>query len=251
MSIFTKGILGLLILLVSCQNKPKVIHPITESKVKAFSEANVSQSKVHQVVVKDFMHASRYTYLNVIEDDQDFWIAIPYTEVSKGETYYYEGGILMYDFESKEHNRVFETLYLVSGVSKTPDLDHSLAGNLPHTSEPQVKSIVKIEPVSGGTKISELFADPSLFSEKTVIVKGQCVKVNRNIMGKNWIHLQDGSKGSGNNYLDLTVATMEEVNVGDIVVFEGKIATDKDFGAGYRYDLIMEEATLKSEIDLK
>jgi hypothetical protein len=245
MSIFKKGILGLLILLVSCQNKPRVIHPITENKVETSGEANISQAKVHQVVVKDFMHASRYTYLNVIEDDQDFWIAIPYTEVSKGETYYFEGGILMHNFESREHDRVFETLYLVTGVSKTPDLDHPPAGNHPHASEHQVTPITNIEPVSGGTTISELFTDPSSFSEKTVTVKGQCVKVNRNIMGKNWIHLQDGSKDSGNNYLDLTVATLEEVNVGDILVFEGKIATNKDFGAGYRYDLIMEEATLK------
>lgn len=238
-------ILSLILLVVSCQGKPKVIQPISETTSVPSDTEQDPRMKVHEVVVKDFLHASRYTYLNVTEGDKDFWIAIPYTEVQNGETYYYRGGVLMYNFESKEHNRVFETLYLVSGVSKTPDLDHPLAGNHPHSSEPQVTPITSIEPVSGGTTISELFADPTSFSEKTVTVKGQCVKVNRNIMGKNWIHLQDGSKDSGDNYLDLTVATMEEVNVGDIVVFEGKIATNKDFGAGYRYDLIMEEATLK------
>jgi hypothetical protein len=64
-------------------------------------------------------------------------------------------------------------------------------------------------------------------------------------MGKNWIHLQDGSKNAQDDNLDLTVSTMEEVNIGDVVTFEGKIATNRNFGAGYSYDLIMEEAVRK------
>jgi hypothetical protein len=32
--------------------------------------------------------------------------------------------------------------------------------------------------------------------------------------------------------------------VGDIVTFSGTIALDKDFGAGYKYEVIMENATI-------
>ena len=201
--------------------------------------------KIHEVVVNDFMDASRYTYLNVTEDEKTFWIAIPYTEVKKGDTYYYRGGVLMNNFESKEHNRVFETLYLVSGVSKTPSLDGFASESMPAMEDAQLLKVDKVNPIAGGTSFSDLFNNPSDYNDKTIIVTGQCVKVNRNIMGKNWIHLQDGSKDANDNNLDLTISTMEEVNIGDVVTFEGKIATNRDFGAGYRYDLIMEEAIRK------
>ena len=70
---------------------------------------------------------------------------------------------------------------------------------------------------------------------------GKCVKVNPMIMGRNWIHLQDGS---GDN-LDLTITTTENIPVGHVITLEGTIALNKDFGAGYKYDIIMEEAVLQ------
>ncbi|MDH3652550.1 MAG: hypothetical protein OEQ53_22855, partial [Saprospiraceae bacterium] len=102
-----------------------------------------------------------------------------------------------------------------------------------------------IDPIEGGVRLSDLFAHRENYGEKMVLIKGQCVKVNRDIMGRNWIHLQDGSKGETNDNLDLTISTQEEVAIGDVVVFEGKITINKDFGSGYRYDIIMEEAKLK------
>jgi hypothetical protein len=64
-------------------------------------------------------------------------------------------------------------------------------------------------------------------------------------MDRNWVHLQDGTSDSGS--FDLTVTTEEEVNVGDVLTFEGKIKLDKDFGAGYSYEVIMEQAKLKTQ----
>ncbi|MBK8501801.1 MAG: hypothetical protein IPL46_06085 [Saprospiraceae bacterium] len=236
---------GLFLFLLSCQGKPKVIQPVTEMDgAPAGMMEEDPKMKIHEVVVNDFMDASRYTYLNVTEGENTFWIAIPYSEVEKGKTYYYRGGVLMNNFESKEHNRVFETLYLVSGVSKTPSLDGFASASMPAV-EDEVPRVGKVNPIAGGTSFSELFSRPSDYNDKSIIVTGQCVKVNRNIMGKNWIHLQDGSKDASDNNLDLTISTMEEVNIGDVVTFEGKIATNRDFGAGYRYDLIMEEAIRK------
>lgn len=237
-----KPLLLFLIVVTGCQNNPKVIEPVNMTSDET---PVVSEKQSHEVVVQDFLHASRYTYLDVMENGENYWIAIPYTEVEKGETYFYTEGVLMHNFESKEHDRVFEKLYLVSGVSKTPDFTASRRGDIPAISETEPVLIEEIPPIAGGKRISELFSNPAAFSDQTIIIKGQCVKVNRNIMGKNWVHLQDGSKDADNNNLDLTVSTMSEVEVGEIVVFEGKIVTNKDFGSGYRYDLMMEEATLK------
>jgi len=61
-------------------------------------------------------------------------------------------------------------------------------------------------------------------------------------MGKNWVHIQDGSKKNG-KALDLTVTTNMNVGIGNKIALKGKIAINKDFGAGYRYDIIMEEAS--------
>ena len=60
-------------------------------------------------------------------------------------------------------------------------------------------------------------------------------------MNRNWLHIQDGSEEG----LDLTVTTEENIALGAIVSLEGVITLDKDFGAGYRYDIIMEKAMLK------
>ena len=239
-------IFGFALLVISCNSKPKVIRPQSTTP-QAEATVQDPQSAVHEVVVEDFLHASRYTYLHVTEAGNTFWIAIPSMDVQKGETYYYQGGVRMHNFESKEHNRVFETLYLVGGVSNTPKLggytgvqqDIDMHGG---KSEPISQDIV---PIEGGIQLSDLFSNVSAFGGKMVTVKGQCVKVNHNIMGKNWIHLQDGSIGESNNNLDLTISTQEDVSVGEVVVFEGKIAVNKDFGSGYRYDVIMEEAKIK------
>ena len=86
----------------------------------------------------------------------------------------------------------------------------------------------------------ELFSTKKSFSGKSIIVKGKVVKVNNGIMDKNWVHIVDGTQFE--NQSDLTITTMETVNIGDIVTFKGIIVLDKDFGQGYVYDILLEEA---------
>jgi hypothetical protein len=102
------------------------------------------------------------------------------------------------------------------------------------------KITVSIEPCDGCITISKLFESKQSFSGKSIKVKGQVTKFNPQIMGKNWVHLQDGTESEG--LYDLTVTTDKEVSVGDVITFEGKIALDKDFGYGYFYSVLMEEA---------
>lgn len=228
---------SLLILLVvlagftGCVRKNKV--PVAQ---------NATASGMHEVKVEDVIQTTNYTYLKVSENGAENWIAVTKQDASKGDTYYYDQALEMKNFNSKELNRTFETIYFVQGLSKEP-----IVGNQPTSAtQGKVASVKKegisIAPVEGSISIADLYAKAADYAGKTLKMKGEVVKVNNEVMGKNWVHIQDGS-GSENNF-DLTVTTQDKVNVGDVVTFEGTIATKKDFGFGYYYDVIMEDAKL-------
>ena len=99
-----------------------------------------------------------------------------------------------------------------------------------------------MEKAPGGLSVAEIYAGQSGLAGKKVIVRGAVVKFTPGIMGTNWLHLQDGT--CEGELCDLTVTTNEMAEVGAIVTVEGVLAVDKDFGAGYRYEVIVEGATL-------
>ena len=239
-------VLLLTLILGSCDSGPKVIEsepvagngsPVSQE----FPGAQVPIDDDHKVVAEEALNTEKYTYIRVNEKGESFWIAIPKTEIEIGATYYYKGGLMKKNFPSKEYNRVFETLYLVSGVSKQP------AGSAVDQAFSQTQSTEAIappknvKPAAGAVKIADIVGNLNKYEGKLVKVTGKCVKINPMIMGRNWVHLQDGS---ANNF-DLTITTTENVTLGDIVTLEGTIAINKDFGAGYKYNVIMEGATVK------
>ncbi len=239
----------LITLLAACNSNPKVIEAVDATTGVEQPAADPAASQIHKVVVEEVLHTSKYTYLNVSEDGTMTWIAIPKKEVKKGGTYYYRGGLKKTNFKSVEYDRVFETLYLVSDVSEDPALGGGMAaGGSPHgnmsadAGDEPIEQKTKIEPVTGGITIAELLENRKKYEGKTVRIKGRCVKLNNMIMSRNWIHLQDGSLKDKS--IDLTITTTENIALGSIVAVEGIIALNKDFGAGYKYDIIMEEAKL-------
>jgi hypothetical protein len=96
----------------------------------------------------------------------------------------------------------------------------------------------------GAATIAEIFGNKATLAGKQVTVRGKVVKVNTGIMGKNWLHLQDGSGSQTSGDHDLTVTTSEETAVGDVVTMRGPLSVDRDFGAGYAYPVILEDARL-------
>lgn len=231
----------------ACNNTPKVVEseqtasldntPIFQDTP---TEAAPEDQSEHKVVVLESMNTSRYTYLRVSENGEEFWVAAARQDVRLGGTYYFQRALVKQNFPSQEFNRVFETLYLVSDLRDQP-----MESGMGMNSSPEVPVALEVtEPIKlapGSVKIADIFASPTKFNGKKVKVTGKCVKINPMIMGRNWVHLQDGS---GKN-LDLTVTTMENIPLGAILTMEGTIATNKDFGAGYKYDIIMEGAELK------
>lgn len=103
-----------------------------------------------------------------------------------------------------------------------------------------------IAKADGGKTIAEVFAEKDQLSGQTVVFRGKVVKVNAGIMGKNWLHVRDGSGDEGTN--NLTVTTDDVVpNVGDTVLVTGPVAINKDFGMGYKYDILIEDAEVTIE----
>lgn len=102
-----------------------------------------------------------------------------------------------------------------------------------------------IELPAGGTRIADIHANAKDLSGKTVTVRGKVVKVTPGVMGKNWIHIHDGTGSDAT--ADLTVTTDATVKVGDLVLVKGTLATNKDFGVGYTYDVIVQDAQVTVE----
>lgn len=202
---------------------------------------NKSHPNVHKMVVNDVLQTTSYTYLQAEENGKLQWLAIPKMEAAKGETYYYQGGMEMVDFKSTELNRTFNSVLFLDGVIN-PDIVEggktSLNGSTQKSKTVEVKIQIDIKPVAGGITIAELFSNKEKYANKVVKMRGKVTKFNSNIMNKNWIHLQDGTSSSGN--FDFTAITGEVVKVDDIITIEGKIALNRDFGAGYFYNVIME-----------
>lgn len=199
----------------------------------------------HQVVVVDVIQTSRYTYALVSDNDNEYWIAIAKASVIEGETYFWSVGSEMNDFASTELNRTFQSIYFVQDLTDKPILTgvkHSPV-MVPGRHESEERKGIMVEKAAGGITIAELYAAKAGYKGKKVRINGEVVKFLPGIMNRNWVHLQDGSR-HGENF-DLTVTTGSFVNVGDVVIFEGTVSVDRDFGAGYFYPVILEDAVIK------
>lgn len=243
-----------MLMATGCNSGPKVIEsePAEEtaegqSAGGDFSFQNAPTAPVNdagqmrEVVVAEKLDTDRYTYLRVKEGSSEFWIAISKREVEVGQTYVFKGGLLKKNFYSQEFNRQFETLYLVSEFQKKggDGSEAELDAGFAQMASPTVKS-GEITHAAGAVKLGELFANKSKYAGKEILITGKCVKINPMIMNRNWVHIQDGT----GQKTDLTITTTENIQPGSVVTLKGTIALDKDFGAGYRYDIIMEGAVV-------
>jgi hypothetical protein len=155
----------------------------------------------------------------------------------------------MPNFESKTLNRTFEQIIfassiMVGGADQTMPTDPAPVAKPQATPNAQVdlSGIVKPE---GGKTVTEIFAGRQELNGKNVLLRGKVVKYMTGIMGKNWLHVKDGTGTPGSD--DLVVTTQIEAKVGDTVLVNGTLVTDKDFGSGYRYDVIVEDAEVTVE----
>ena len=93
--------------------------------------------------------------------------------------------------------------------------------------------------------VSECYEKAAELNGQEVVVRGKVVKVSPMIMGRNWVHIQDGTGNPLKNSHDLVVTTMELPQKESVVVFKGTLHANRDFGAGYKYAVIIEDAVLR------
>lgn len=205
--------------------------------------------------VLEVMNSSGYTYLLLDVDGFKDWVAIPELYVEVGDEVELLAGTQMGEFKSKPLNRTFERIIFSSGPTagynekrkinahKGADMAAPAPGK--KKAEGKIVEGLKVDKAAGDNAytIAELFAKRESLQDKIVAVRGQVVKVSLGIMGRNWVHIKDGSGEKGDN--KLVVTTKDEPNPGDIVTATGVFHNNVDFGGGYQYAVIMEEAAVK------
>ncbi len=154
------------------------------------------EKDLHTVIVLEALPTSKYVYVRVKEGEEEFWIATTLQEITIGRSYFYRGGLLKTNFESKEYKRTFDRLYLISQLIPSDHGSTMDGTGAPVVAVPSNANPLPALDVPGMTKIADLIANPKKFDGKTIQVSGKCTKVNPNIMGRNWIHLREAGKES-------------------------------------------------------
>jgi len=230
--------------------------------------------------VLETMDSGGYTYLQLDTGAAKPWIAIPQGKVAVGDTISCQPGMVMKNFSSKTLNRTFDSIVFSSGLAGTSKSPHAgmgggamggattggdsfasavaAEGGAAPTQQVQAAgsggslgamapfSEIEVEKASGENayRVEEAFAKKEDLTGKTVRIKGKVVKFSPSIMGRNWVHLQDGTGDPMTNTHDLVITTDATAKEGDIITMEGVLTAFKDFGAGYKYEAIVEKAKI-------
>ena len=217
--------------------------------------ATNTNTNLREIVVKEVLQANSYTYVKATESGNEIWMAIMKSDIEVGKKYYYDDAMEMKNFESKDLSRTFESIYFLQGLYENPSDFTKIGVAAPNDAvhgektEPAQKDI-NIPEEEGVKSIAFLYDNKEDLASQKVVVKGVVTKYNPKIMNKNWVHIQDGT-GDESSF-DLTITTLDKVKLGDIVKFEGTVTINKDFGHGYKYELLLEDATqLDKKSDIK
>lgn len=183
-----------------------------------------------------------YTYLRLKTKDGEMWAAVSKTPVKVGANVTIKNAMAMKNFESKTLKKTFPTILFGSldGVGQVSAGAPAVVAKAVDTTP------IKVAKASGvnARTVAEVITKATELNGKPVRVSGKVVKYNSGIMGKNWIHLRDGSGLEADSSNDVLVTTAAEVKVGAVVTVTGVVRTNKDFGSGYTYKVLIEDAKL-------
>jgi len=259
--------------------------PILFNAPDTLAAATAMDGKTIKGEVLETMNSGGYTYIQVKAPEGDVWVAMPEAKVKKGQQVTCSPGMSMTNFQSKSLNRTFDTIIFSSGLDNgnppanphgsgagmaaapaaggatfakaiqaergagmgSAPMGSAMAGASGSTSNIVPSKDITVEKAQGENAytVGEIFEKGKNLNNKKVAVRGKVVKVSKMIMGKNWIHIQDGTGNPMQNTHDLVVTTMAEPALDSVVIIEGTLHADKDFGAGYKYDVIIEDADVK------
>lgn len=199
--------------------------------------------------VLEVRHVDNFTYLRLKTQEGETWAATTRAPIDKGADVLLENTVVMTNFESKSLKMKFSRIVFGdiagsgSAASKrSPDLVAAHAGKY----AAQDSADVKVPKAIGqnARTVAEIVTGRTALKDKTVLVRGKVVNYNPGILGKNWIHLRDGSGAAVDKTNDVLVTSASETKIGDVVLVKGIVRTDKDFGAGYSYQVMIEAIEL-------
>lgn len=196
--------------------------------------------------VLEVIDVDSYTYLRLKTSQGETWAAVNTSAVKKGAKVTVENAMVMDNFESKTLKKTFKTIVFGTLAGTGPAKEAASAHA--DLNKPTDTGPIKVAKASGANAhtVAEVVNKAVALKDKPVQVRGKVVKYNANIMGKNWIHLQDGSGAAADNSHDVLVTTSAPAKVGDVITASGVVRNNKDFGAGYNYKVLIEDATLTS-----
>jgi hypothetical protein len=207
-------------------------------------------------VVAETMNSGGYTYARLAAGGSDTWIAGTAFTLAVGDTVTATVDMPMERFHSRTLNRDFSLIYFVREVARNgqavvPSSGPAMMGShattataAPVTPAPPAL-IAPVPPAPGGVTVADVWTKRAALAGTSVVIRGQIVKVSYDILGANWYHLQDGSGVVASGTHDLVVTSSAQVKAGDVVTVSGVLTTGKDFGAGYAYEAIIEQADIR------
>lgn len=222
--------------------------PSAEDRAVAAAEAATPDLLTGNVL--ETMDAGGYTYLRLDTAGGPAWAAVDQSKVKNGARVTVVASVAMDGFESRTLGRRFDRIVFGTLEMAGEGGGHAAATlAAPHASVmsgPADVGPIKVSKAGlpDGRTVAEVFAQRAALDAKPVAVRGKVVKFLPGIMGRNWLHLRDGTGSPEAKDHDLTVTTSETVAVGDVVLMRGTVRKDLDFGAGYAYAVLVEQAKL-------
>jgi hypothetical protein len=200
--------------------------------------------------VLEVLDVDAFTYLRLKTKDGDTWAAVTKAPVKKGAEVTIENGVVMTNFESKSLKKTFDRIVfgkLASAGDAAVPGSTDLGGIHGRIPQPSGVGNVNVAKASGpdARTVAEIVTKRVELKDKPVTVRGKVVKFTAGIMGKNWVHLRDGSGSSAESTNDVLVTTMDETQIGDVVIAKGVVRTDVNLGSGYSYAVLVEDAKLQ------
>ena len=194
------------------------------------------------------MSTAGYTYIQVEEKGKAFWIAVPESEVGVGDTISFYEQMLMENFTSQSLQRTFDRILFVEAINKGTELPVKATAKPSPNDKPSIQHAQPQKPGDPGAAVGrftilEIFDQKGGLAGKVIELKGKVTKVSHQIMGRDWIHIEDGTGSTIEKNNKIVFRTTQTgIAVGDEVVAKGIVSIDKDFGYGYFYPVIVEDA---------
>ncbi len=199
---------------------------------------------IHTGTVLESSTGGGYSYMKIDENGKKFWIAGPQTRHGKGDRVSFDEQMWMRDFHSKALDRKFDSIMFVGTIQSASSKTSSPAQKTVRakTQKPALAKTAKTLKPAVLYPVRELYAQKDKLNGKLVRVKGKVMKVSSGIMGRTWVHIQDGTIYMGNSKVIFT-SRDDTAEVGSEVTAQGRLEADKDFGAGYFYSVIVEDSS--------